>query len=579
MVILLCLRPAIGGEGSSVRLRGLTMETGKHILTLGPTGLPQQITIKADSTELPLELRRGGVEVPQSALQGLGRGDQLREAMRIIVVAQGNQVVAEPASPAKPVLAADCVKASTELKAGDVSLKLGVVYSGSGRMDFTVTYGGRRKRIEELALIVDIAGLVDTVVPGRPVADTVRAYNPVEFALGTEEGIAWANTGESVLRGGRDLPGGVPRAYVGSGDRGFTWLCEDTKAGLVIDDKAPSMLLIRDKSGLVSWRLRLVNHDTVLGKQQTAKFSILMHPARAKSPDARRTVWTQPLENLPRSDQTLDAGPKVGTVSLEGPAGGDALSAKQHLAATYPIKLHRYLAATHTGLSACLHTNASRLVRAGQSLAADRMALGRALLHDIGVDAAGLAHLAEAATVVKALDAFGCFRGDGNTEFIPYWRTSHIVRYGEVFVAEDAFTLDQQDPLAQVHLSLWRRPHRRRTKALIVVVNESPKPVREQLYIVAPAKLFGGPNQVRARDIIAGWDLSAIPENSDWSKRRLQAQVLSHAGSHGSDVSLLDMTDRGFVRLAKADRDKGIEVYGPLHIPPHSYRILYGAGQ
>jgi hypothetical protein len=206
------------------------------------------------------------------------------------------------------------------------------------------------------------------------------------------------------------------------------------------------------------------------------------------------------------------------------------------------------------------------------------MALGRALLHDIGVEPSGLAHLTEVATVVKALDEFGAFLDDGQTEFVPYWRTGLLVRYGEEFKADDAFTLTKENPLSRVYLSLWRRPQDRGFKSLIAIVNESDKPTREQLYVFDLARLFGGPNALDARAIIEGWNMSAIPGNSDWSKPRLQDLVLSHGGPPRTlPISLLDMTDRGYVRQARAEKD--LEVYGPVHIPPRSFRLLCGAGR
>jgi hypothetical protein len=227
-------------------------------------------------------------------------------------------------------------------------------------------------------------------------------------------------------------------------------------------------------------------------------------------------------------------------------------------------------------MNALLRTNAVKLVKPGQSPAVDRAALGRALLHDIGVDASTLANLTEAAAVVKALEEFGCFKDDGMTEFVPYWRTGKLVRYGEAFAADDAFALTPEDPLAGVHLSLWRRPNGASAKAMMVVVNESPKPVREQLYIHDRTRLFGGANTVRAAEIIRAWDMSAIPANSDWAKERLQSQAVFGEGEKRTDIALLDMTDKGFVAIAKAD--KGLEVYGPLYVPAYGFRLIYGAG-
>jgi hypothetical protein len=552
---------------------------------LDGTGLPKQIVIKADATELPLELRGQKVEIAQADLQAIGRGEQLRAPVRLVAQVGGNQVPAEPDQPCKPELKGGRVVARAALKLGKVTAKVEVAYAASGRMDVSLTYGGGGE-VGSLALVLDISGPVDTVVPGLPVDDKVKLYNAAEFALRSEEGLAWANTGESVREGARNLPGMLSRAYVGSGDRGFTWLAADTSKGFMVENKAPTMVLERGKAGEVTWRIYLVNHETKLRKEQTASFSLLVHPARTKPAGIRPEVWTAPLENLPRADKALDcladgnpasSTPEMPVVSLEGPACGDALSADQNLAAVYPLSLFRYLAGTHTGMSARLRTNACKLVKPGQSPAVDRVALGRALLHDIGVDASTLAHLMEAAAVVKALEEFGCFKDDGMTEFIPYWRTRKIVRYGEEFAADDTFSLTTEDPLAHVHLSAWRRPNAGAAKALMVIVNESPKPVREQLYIHDRTRLFGGANTVRAREIVGAWDMSAIPADSDWSKERLQSQAVFGEGEKRTDVALLDMTDKGFVAIAKDN--KGFEVYGPVYVPAYGFRLIYGAGK
>ncbi len=577
--LLVVTLTTFGNDVAPVTLNGLDIETPKHRIKLAPTGLPAQIVIKAGAAELPLELRgKDAKALGRAVLQAIGRGEQLREPVRIIVRIKGKTFVAAPVVPIKPRLNGKSVSATGKLKAGPVPLTLTVVYGESGRMDLTLAYGGRRRRITALALIFALNGPVDTVIPGNPVAEQVRAYKAAEFAPAPGEGTVWANTGRFVPKHGRNLPGVLSRVFIGNGDRGFTWLAA-TPAGFELNKAAPSMVLKRDRAGQVTWEVLLVNRKTRLTKPRQVKFSILTHPAYPKPANVRARAWIAPLTGLPRADRIHDRQEGIEFVTLTGPAGGDALSVKQHLAATYPISLFRYLAGTHTGLGARLNTNAVKLIRPGMCPAVDRMALGRALLHDIGVEAVTLAHLGEAATVVKALAEFGAFANDGKTEFIPYWRTGAIIRYGEEFTAGDAFATTTTDPLADVHLSVWRRPHKQQAKAMIVVVNESARPFREQLYVFDPKRLFGGPNRVLASQLIAGWDMSRIPKDSDWNRARLQNTVLSHGGRRdaGADVSLLDMTDKGFVRRAAAKGD--LEVYGRVYIAPNSFRILYGAGR
>ncbi|MCG3147028.1 MAG: hypothetical protein PCFJNLEI_00464 [Verrucomicrobiae bacterium] len=410
-------------------------ETNKVRIVAGPDGWPAQIIIAADPTELPLELR-AQKEIPATLLQGLGRGEQLRTPVRLV---DGPTVVTEQCQ----------VKVT-------------------GR-EYAVTPTGK---FEALAVVFELAGVVDTVVVGNEV-----------FPVGGAEGVVWAKS--------------VSECFIGSGDRGFSF-----KAGF-----KPAMQLERDKAGNVTWRIFLGN--------QPVKFTLDVFPAQTKPVTARRQTWL--------------------TTSPDAIAGDVS-----------PLSLHRYLAGTHAGRATQLRAN-----------------LGRALVLDAGVDCARLADLTEGLTVVKALEEFGALQADGQTEFIPSWRAAPVIRYGEAFSGDDVFELAKDNPVAAVQISVWRRAG----KALIAVVNESDRPVREQLYVLAPAKIFGGANRLTAAQVMAGWDDRVIPADSDWSKRRFTEK----------GVCLMDVTDRGLVRAAAIKG--GIEVYGPVYVAPHSYRLLLGTGK
>ena len=479
-------------------------EPDKARIVLAPGGLPEQITIQAHPSELPLEVR-AQKEIPAAILQAIGRGDQLRAPARLVVRAAGQEIVA--------------TLTGEDWKAGETTLKVKTTAT-PGRLDFAVTYSGGS--IESLALVLDLAGPVDTIVAGTP---------PAAFTPTLRDGVIWANTTNQ-------LAGLMPRCFVGSGDRGFTWLAPDAK-GFEVGNTAPTQQLDRDKAGNVTWRCFLVNRPTKLDKPRTANFSLLIEPTQTKPATARRQTWLTPA--------------------------ADGLTADAQ-----PLLLHRFLAGTHAGRVTQFRLATAQPPRAGGDPAADRQALGRALLLDQGLDCTGLANLTEGLTVVKALEEFGALKDDGQTEFRPYWRTAGVIRYGEAFSNDDVFTLTAEDPVAAVRLSVWRRGK----QTLIVVVNESDKPVREQLYVLDPAKIFGGPNQTFAMQIAAGWDTTAIPADSDWSKSRLQSSVPQPGGSAG--ICLRDVTDQGFVKSAAIKG--GVEVYGPVYVAPHSYRVLLGGG-
>lgn len=577
---------------AGITLKGSVVETARHVITIGPTGLPAQIEIKAAPAELPL---KGSRRVNASAAQLLarGRGPQLRAPIRLTAEVDGKEIEAVPQEAVQPALDKDMVRCSSKLTAGSVKATLETRYERDGALLAKLTYE-TSAAIDALQLVIDLNGTVDQVVPGPPVADKVQVYPPTHFALSSEEGLVWGNSGADAKQtAGRAVPGIVTHAYVGSGDRGFSWLTDAD--GWDIDAKKPTMTLARDEAGQVSWRIRLVNHRTKVKGAKTISFALLTHPATFKPKDHRRRGWLDwpfagkqagkpPLtlagraalagkSGLLRADAaaTFEA---AGGAILSGPAGGDAISGTQHHVATYPIGLVRYLAGTHTGLGVRLQSNAHKLIKAGSNRAADRVLLGRALLHDIGLDAGSLAHLGDAARVAAALKGFGYFEADGATEFIPYWRSNRLLRFGEPFSQDGAFHLDQVNPVGQVYVSIFRRPYGRKgTKAMLVMVNESDHPVRDQLYVLNPGGLFGGPNRLTRNSAVEKYDFAAMPDNSDWGKPGL----LSRGGDRGRAIALEDLEEGGTVLRASARR--GSENYGPqIFIPAHDFRIFYGHG-
>jgi formylglycine-generating enzyme required for sulfatase activity len=227
------------------------------------------------------------------------------------------------------------------------------------------------------------------------------------------------------------------------------------------------------------------------------------------------------------------------------------------------------------------------------------MALGRALLHDIGVDLGGLADHVGAAAVVSALEAFGVFNEDGETEFLPYWRTAGILRYGEESEAKEGFAVAEAGRAARTRVSAFLRPVVDRTQrqavvrreALLVVVNEAEVPVREQLYIQQPAYLFGGRNRVTLKSSYSQLDFSRIPGDSDWRPdpivNAMPTKVTREAGGRLfgqaqvtrilQDIGqLMDLESNGFVMVGEATEK--FEVYGPLYVPARGMRLLYGSG-
>ncbi len=581
------LSPALAG----VTVTGDTLDTPRHRITLDGTGLPAQMVIKADPAEVPLHLR--GSELADADLQAIGRGPQLRGPMRLQAVSGAETLVATAAKPAQAVAEGDGATCTVELTAGTLRAKLAMRYAEDGSLAGELTYGGQDLAIDKLELILELAGPCDVAVAGAPVAEPAQAYAPKLTDLGTAEGVAWSNLADPAEGRGVNQPGVLTHFFLGSGDRGFTWLTPDDQ-GFVIDAKAPGMVVERDKAGQLNWRIALVNTLTNLKTARSMSFAILVHPARPPAPGRRAACW-KPWTGDPVRPPLTAAARKAGAgfvradaatvheagaarALLVGPAGGDARTAVDTLADTYPMGLFRYLAAPHTALAVQLRSNAAALASPGASPANDRMALGRALLHDVGIDLAGLGQRVAAANLARALEAFGYFTDDGKTEFIPYWRSGRVVRYGEAFAREEGFEVTAENPMARAYVSLYLRPGDRdasKRKALFVIVNERDTPMREQFYLLQPERLFGGPNKVTAQTAINRLDFSRIPADSDWRKSAMLGSATAFMG--GRPEHLLDLEDNGFVRARSIAG--GMEIYGLLYVPARGVRILFGTGE
>ena len=87
VLLLLAASGVLAGETAppALQLERMTVRTPRQVITLDPTGLPAQVEIKADPTELPLDKRHPRVKVDEALLAAIGRGKQLRAPMRLEV--------------------------------------------------------------------------------------------------------------------------------------------------------------------------------------------------------------------------------------------------------------------------------------------------------------------------------------------------------------------------------------------------------------------------------------------------------------------------------------------------------------
>ena len=140
------------------------IETAKHTITPAPSGLPQQIFIKAGELELPLRVR--GQKAGPAVLQAIGRGPILAGPIAVKVVAGGTAKAAAVKKAAKPTIQGGAVRCRSELQAGSTGIVLDLSYGADGSITGSITYGGGK--VSALELVIPLGGRVDTVVAGPP---------------------------------------------------------------------------------------------------------------------------------------------------------------------------------------------------------------------------------------------------------------------------------------------------------------------------------------------------------------------------------------------------------------------------
>ncbi len=217
----------------------------------------------------------------------------------------------------------------------------------------------------------------------------------------------------------------------------------------------------------------------------------------------------------------------------------------------YPNSLWRYESHSFTGL-VCRIVPDFMSVREGDEKRHERQYLGRALLHDIGVCSDGphgyFANAEQAVRLLNRMHDFGLMEDQG-VEFIPYWRSGELVRYG----GED---------LKDVYVSIFRRPMEGGgTKALFVILNESDKPLNLPLHVLNSDRIFGGANTLKAGDIRGAAEVPPILKKW-WTALK----------DRNAATAALKNFETGEAVLKTSEGDS----YGPVYVPYHDYRVLYG---
>lgn len=618
-VVIVALIPvAARGEGlpapfQPIKRQGNVIETLKHRIIVSETGFPEQIYIKPDPRDLPLELRETALALDNPALVEFGRGARLRQPIRLVANVGGNNVEASVAAPAQ--IAKETpgqISYRAELKLGTVSATATTSYGSEGAITFDIQWKTAGP-VASLEVVIDFQGAVTHAYRGLPSdfkpdavqRDTLDVLLPTATDM-----VVWSNL--SPWPAARDAT--VRYLYVGSLDSGFTWLADDWSVASAAE---PMMLVRRDKAGNASLHILLHNAPAEAAEGHHT-FALLTHPAKPRPRGFRKTQWLnwgKPHSLEPMADgvenatlkrwQSLkkQAGPAeqiaggftgaaleafAGRIELTGFAGAYAASAEKDNVRLYPNSLFAVLAAPYTGVPVRVQSNMRKLASSGEAPSYDRQYLGRALLHDIGAAITGFKQPYQYVRLINALEEFGFFDTD-KIEVLPYWRNAHIIRYGELWSADDTFEVDERNPAEGVYVTAYRKPIVQDGKngcaALIVVMNENDRPVRERLYILDREKVFGGKNRLTAADLIRKYPFDVLPERSSW-----QGAKGSYSHWHGSRASkeetfkwlkgpspvLRDMEDDSFVEHFPTRDAPPPEVYGPLYINARDYRLLYG---
>lgn len=219
----------------------------------------------------------------------------------------------------------------------------------------------------------------------------------------------------------------------------------------------------------------------------------------------------------------------------------------------FPNSLYRYLAHNWSGLVTAILADTTE-AEFGDDKRLDRQLMGRALLNDIGLTPKGphgiIYHREDMVRLFAGLTEFGFFE-DQSLEPLPFWRNAKTVRIGEKPSTE-----------SEVYVTAYRRPLKQGKgyQVLLVVMNESFKPVELPLQLVDTMRLLGGANTLTAGDVRRR---TQVPDElKGWwagvKDRESQAPVL------------MDL-ETGDVVTRLPDRN---ETYGPVYIPYHDFRVF-----
>ena len=189
-------------------------------------------------------------------------------------------------------------------------------------------------------------------------------------------------------------------------------------------------------------------------------------------------------------DSILNAPFQRDELNWEGAAG---YSSGFHHLERYSVDFVRLCANNYTGLCGMIIDDINWTKVSGQNPAFDRANLASALLHDIGTDVGRFANRHLHRDVLQALNDFGYFEPGEVIQWVPYWRSRHLYRYGPVLgdpgaeedFLGDEFITDEERKRSErnkkVLCSVYRNTKTK--KALLILVNNQDQPIEDYLYV------------------------------------------------------------------------------------------------
>ncbi|MFW5802827.1 MAG: hypothetical protein ACOCWJ_02810 [Verrucomicrobiota bacterium] len=263
-------------------------------------------------------------------------------------------------------------------------------------------------------------------------------------------------------------------------------------------------------------------------------------------------------------------------IQLVEMAGSHHTSVEIDSVVAYPADEFRFFCQKWTGTIARVvpgYGGNSTRPYSGDDTRFDRQYLGRALTHDIGVCLYGphgsMNQPEQGVRLLNALRDFQFFDDEENLQFLPYWRTGEAVRYGPD-LGDREFTVMTEPPTYRTYVSAYRRPFTRDQQSgyqvLFIVMNEGDKPVHVPLHLLDSAPFFGAgaKNQLRLSE--------AVDTLEPADEEQAEAFQRWNAAAEHDPVVLLDVESGHYVSRQPGND----ETYGPLHVPSHEYRILWG---